>query len=466
MKFDSFENDFRYADHTKDQKTDVSSMTVGIQQAGALVGCFAVWPLTNRMGRRFAIIVCSLIFCIGVVLEVINTHSLPAFYVGRVICGLGVGGSSVVIPIYMSEMAPKDIRGRLGSCYQWMFTIGIFCSYWVDYAVDLAPQMANKPIQWQIPIGLQMVPGGLMGLGMLTLKESARWLIYRGEHERAWESLKWVRASDSDDIREEFAEMKQGVEDDRRLAADFHPKELLEWPNLHRLILAFAVFCAQQSTGATALAYFGPQFFSILVGDDNSKTLLLTAIFGAVKVVACGIFVVFVAERFGRRSLFMWGAFFMAACMITTAAVVKEVPPPGDGSVTAAGVATVALIYLNIIGYNCSWGPLPWPYVSEIFSPRIREPGVAVGVGAQWLFNFVYSFSTPYMMNSMAWGTFLLYGAFDLGIVAFVFFFIKETADKTLEEVNAMFHTVGNDPADAKSSTSIHIERNHQNSKQ
>lgn len=434
-------------------------MTVGIQQAGALVGCFVIWPITNRLGRKLSIIICSFVFCIGVVLEVIVTRSLPAFYVGRVICGLGVGGSSVVIPIYMSEMAPKDIRGRLGSCYQWMFTIGIFCSYWVDYAVDRAPGFANTSKQWQIPIGLQMVPGGLMGLGMLTLKESARWLIFQGETDRAWESLKWIRASDSDDTREELAEMIQGVEDDRRTSAGFHPRELLEWSNLHRLILAFSVFCAQQSTGATALAYFGPQFFSLLVGDDNSKTLLLTAIFGAIKVLACGIFVVFVAERFGRRNLFMAGAFFMAACMITTAAVVKEVPPPGDGSVTSAGIATVALIYLNIIGYNCSWGPLPWPYVSEIFSPRIREPGVAVGVGAQWLFNFVYSFSTPYMMDSMAWGTFLLYGALDLLILAFVFFFVKETADKSLEEVNVMFHTVADDPSDAKSSTSIHVER-------
>ena len=451
MTFESFENDFRYG---KADKTKVSSLTVGIQQAGALVGCFAIWPITNRLGRKLSIVICSLIFCVGVVLEVINTHSLNAFYIGRVICGLGVGGSSVVIPIYMSEMSPKDIRGRLGSCYQWMFTIGIFCSYWVDYAVGKAPGFAHMSKQWQVPIGLQMVPGALMGLGMLTLKESARWLIFQGEHEKALESLKWVRASDSEEVLEELAEMQRGVEDDQRASAGFQPKELMEWPNMHRLLLAFGVFCAQQSTGATALAYFGPQFFSLLVGEDDEKNLLLTAIFGAIKVLACGIFVIFVAERFGRRQLFIWGAAFMAACMITTAAVVKTRPPPGDGSITSAGIATVALIYMNIIGYNCSWGPLPWPYVSEIFSPRIREPGVAVGVGSQWLFNFVYSFSTPYIMDSMAWGTFLLFGAFDVLILFFVYFFVKETADKTLEEVNVMFHSVANDPADARSSTS------------
>lgn len=419
--------------------TKVNSLTVGIQQLGCLVGCFAVWPIANRFGRKPAIMTASLIFCIGVIIEVINTHSRPAFYVGRVICGLGVGGSSVIVPIYMSEMSPKEVRGRLGSTYQLMFTCGIFTSYWVDFGVKA---MEDSTRQWQIPIGLQMVPGALMGMGMLTLKESVRWLILRDDSDQAWRSLQWVRAGDSEAIRAEFAEMQQGVEDDRRSGQGFHPRELLEWPNLHRLLLAFGVFLSQQSTGATALAYFGPQFFALLVGEGD-QNLLLTAIFGAVKLVACSLFVLFIAERFGRRTLFMVGAVVMACCMVTTAAVVKTRPPPGHGEVTSAGIATVFLIYLNIWFYNWSWGGLPWAYVSEIFPPRIREPGTGVGVGTQWAFNLMYSFTAPYMMESMAWGTFLLFGAFDAIIVMFVWFCLKETRGKMLEEINIMFEPEG-----------------------
>ena len=112
------------------------------------------------------------------------------------------------------------------------------------------------------------------------------------------------------------------------------------------------------------MAYFGPQFFSILVGAGPNN-LLLTGIFGAIKVVACGAFVLFFAERLGRRQVLVWGAALMAACQITTAAVDKARPPPGGGVVTSSGIATVALIYLFVIFYNFSWGPMPWPYVAE-----------------------------------------------------------------------------------------------------
>lgn len=384
--------------------------------------------------------VCSVVFCIGVVLEVIDTHSFSAFYVGRVICGLGVGASATVIPIYLSEMSPKEIRGQLGSCYQLTYTIGILASYWIDYGVEKMPSSAK---QWQLPIGLQLVPGALMGLGMFTLNESVRWLLAHGETAKAWESLVWIRAGDGAAVRQEFEEMQRGLEEERHATAGFHPRELLEGPNLHRLLVGGGLFLAQQSTGSTALAYFGPQFFSLIVGPGD-KNLLLTGIFGAVKVVACLIFVVFMSDRFGRRPVLAGGAAFMAVCMLITAAVVKNYPPQ-DGVVSSAGIATVALIYLDIIAYNFSWGPLPWPCASEIFPTRIREPGVAFGVGSQWLFNFIWSFSTPYIMAGIGWATFLLFGLLDVLILIFTYFYLKETAGKTLEEINEMFDGVDPD---------------------
>jgi MFS family permease len=134
--------------------------------------------------------------------------------------------------------------------------------------------------------------------------------------------------------------------------------------NFKRILAGFTVMAAQQATGATAFAYFGPQYFKLLVGPGR-QNLLLTAIFGAVKVIACAIFVVFLADRLSRRMVLIGGAALMSACQITTAAVVKANPPPEDGGVHPSGIATVALIYLFVIVYNFSWGPLPWPYISE-----------------------------------------------------------------------------------------------------
>ncbi|KAF2805913.1 MFS sugar transporter-like protein [Mytilinidion resinicola] len=389
LTLSSYHDDFRYSNK---HKTCVNSLSVGLQQAGAFAAYFVIWPITNRLGRKKSLMLSSAVFCVGAIIQTINTHSLAALYVGRIVTGIGLGTASVVI----------------GSLFQWFYTFGIFTSYWIDYAMTKRVTPVTK--QWQIPIGLQLVPAAMLGIGMLTLKESTRWLTKKSRHEEAWESLKWIRADESLVI------------------------ELLEPDNFKRIFTSFAVFTAQQATGATAFAYFGPQYFKLLVGGGD-KDLLLTAIFGAIKVVACGIFVLFLSERIGRRQVLICGAAFIAACQISCAAIVKNKPAPENGNVTSSGIATVALIYMFVIAYNLSWGPLPWPYVSEIFPTRIREPGIAVGVSSQWLVNFVFSLTTPYMIDSLGWGTFLFWGLADTVIAIGTFFFLHETKGLSLEEI-------------------------------
>ena len=361
LTMSSFERDYGYS---KANETRTNALSVGLQQLGAFVGCFIAWPITARLGRKKPLILFSIIFCIGAAIQTIDTGSLKAFYVARVIAGLGLGSSTVVTPMFNSEMTPKELRGQIGSFFQLFFTIGIFTSYWVDYGVV---HISGDPtMQWQIPIGLQMLPAVTLALGTLTLKESTRWLTKQGRHEEAWASLTWIRADSSQAVVDEMEEIRIGVEIENQETEGFRLKELLERDNFKRVFAAFCIMLAQQATGATAFAYFGPQYFSLLVGPGD-QNLLLTAIFGAIKVAACGFFVVFLADRLSRRQVMIGGAAFMAACQITTAAVVKSNPPPSepDSAVTSSGIATIALIYLFVIVYNFSWGPLPWPYISE-----------------------------------------------------------------------------------------------------
>ncbi|KAF2157952.1 MFS sugar transporter-like protein [Myriangium duriaei CBS 260.36] len=428
----SFERDFHY---TAKQSTRISSLAVSLQQLGAFVACFAIWPITHRYGRRPAIVASSIVFCLGALLQTINTHSLAVFYVFRVVAGLGLGASSVTVPMYSSEMSPRQLRGQIGSFYQLFYTFGVFTSYWVNYGVaqDI-PKTQSR--QWQIPVGLQLIPAALLGLGVFTLKESTRWLTLQGRHDEAWQSLCWIRASDGPAVEGEMEEIRAGVAYEQSAREGFQLKELITVPDhLKRVIGASAMFIAQQATGATAFAYYGPQYFKLLVGNKGNSDLLLTAIFGAIKVIACGTFVIFVGDRFPRRHILAFGGFFMAACQITAAAVLKTHPARGDGTVTSSGIATIALIYLFVMAYNFSWGPLPWPYVSEIFPTRIREPGIGVGVASQWLFNFVFTIATPYMIKSMAWGTFLFWGIADLVIGAGVWALLVETRGRSLEEI-------------------------------
>ncbi|KAI0198146.1 putative MFS quinate transporter [Astrocystis sublimbata] len=429
----SFQDDYRYG---KGAGTRTNSLSVGLQQLGAFVACFLAWPLTDRLGRKKSLMLSAAVFSIGAIIQTINTHSLIAFYIARVVAGLGLGAATVVVPMFNSEMMPKEMRGQVGSFFQWFFTFGIFLSYFVDYGVARGIPNDHSS-QWQIPIGLQLVPAAFLGFGMLTLPESTRWLTKKGRHDEAWESLQWIRADSSQATIEEMDEIRAGVETEARATEGFQLKELLLAENFKRVFAAFLIFTAQQATGATAFAYFGPQYFKLIVGSGGDRSLLVTAIFGAVKVVACGVFVLWFSERLSRRQVLIGGAVFMSACQITTAAVVKSFPAPAEqqDSVSAAAIATIALIYLFVVAYNFSWGPMPWPYVSEIFPARIREPGVAVGVASQWLWNFVFSLTTPYMIASLGWGTFLVWGIFDAVIALATFFLLKETRGLSLEHI-------------------------------
>ncbi|KAI1371868.1 putative MFS sugar transporter [Hypoxylon crocopeplum] len=442
----SFQNDFRI---TKANQASVSSNATSLLQAGAFFSCFFVWPFTARFGRRWSIALASLIFTIGGVIQVINTHSLAAFYVARVISGVGVGMATVIIPMYSAEMAPKHIRGQLGSMFQFFFTLGVMTSYWVDYGVS--EHLGPTTQQWQIPIGLQLVPGCILGLGMLLTKESTRWLAKSGRVEEAMQSLIWVRGEDNTQVREEFAEIIAGIREEESVTEGLTWKECLLPANRFRLIIVVTLQIGVQLTGNTSLAYYAPQIFKAVGAGDQS--LLISGFFGLVKVVSCLFFLLFLVERIGRRGSLLAGAFLMGAYMLIIACLTATHPPVAGQSLTSTGAAAVAMVYLEAMSYNISWGPVPWLYMSEIFPSRIREAGVAVGTATQWLFNFVFSQITPHAVNNIGWRTFLMFCIFNWALVAYAWFFIKETKGKSLEEMEALF---------GSSETAIDVEKVHE----
>lgn len=430
----SFQDDFGY---TKGEKTSVNSNANSVLQAGAFFSCFFIWPFTARFGRRWSIALASTIFIIGAIIQVINTHSIGAFYAARVISGIGVGMATVLVPMFSAEMAPKHIRGQLGSMFQFFFTLGVMTSYWVDYGVS--QHIAPSTKQWQIPIGLQLIPGGVLGLGMLYCRESVRWLVKRGRNEQALDNLIWVRGGDSEEVREEFAEIQAGIEEEIRATEGLTWKELLLPANRYRLFIAVSLQIGVQLTGNTSLAYYAPQIFQA-VGAGNSS-LLISGFFGLVKVCACFTFVVFLVERAGRRWSLLGGAFAMGSLMLIIAILTATHPPNPKGPVTSTGIAAIAMVYIEAACYNMSWGPVSWLYVSEIFPSRIREIGLATGTATQWLFNFVFSQITPHAITNIGWRTFLMFCIFNWSLIVYTWVFIKETTGKSLEEMELLFNS-------------------------
>ena len=172
------------------------------------------------------------------------------------------------------------------------------------------------------------------------------------------------------EVKAEFNEIRVGLEEELRATEGFNKRELLEPANRYRLLLAFFMFCGQQCTGMTALAYFGPQFFKLLVGNDTNQSLLITGLFGADKFITVGIYILFFSEMWGRKPTLWISALLMAGCFIIVT-VVKETTPEPDAKATPAGIGMVAMIFLTNSVYQFSWGPLPWPYTAEVSNPML-----------------------------------------------------------------------------------------------
>ncbi|OQE28399.1 hypothetical protein PENSTE_c003G01339 [Penicillium steckii] len=413
LTYQSFQDDFGF---TAAHKSKVSSLTVGLEQLGSFIAALLFYPLTDRYGRKLCIIGSTALFVIGVIIQVIKTHSLAAWYVGHIVSGLGMGGQSVVIPMYSAEMTPKEIRGRCGSFYQWLYAWGVFLAYWVDYGVAQNPSISGTSREWQIPVALQLISGGILLIATLTLPESIRWLLTQNRTDDAWKAITWVRGGDTPKTHDEFTETQLGLQAERAEKENFSYHELLEPANRLRFIVGPVLFIFQNATGSSALAVFAPQYFKLIAGSDANRNMLLTGLFGAVKVIACTFFIWVLAERISRRMTLVSGSALMAICMLITALIVDYVPTQSASNI-----------------YNCSWGPLPWAYVPEIFPTRIRALGLAVSMLAHWASSFCFSFASPYMIQNVGANTFLIFMGFDILATIFCWFFVKETRGKNLE---------------------------------
>lgn len=159
-------------------------------------------------------------------------------------------------------------------------------------------------------------------------------------------------------------------------------------------------------------------------------------------MIATAIFLLIGIDKLGRRWSLMLGAAWMMTMMFILGAVLHTHPPTNTDSVSSASIGMVVMIYLYVIGYSASWGPIPWVYLSEIFPTRLRSYGVGLGAATQWLFNFCITEITPNAINSIGWKTFLMFGIFCAANGTFVFFFIKETKGRSLEDMDILFGTV------------------------
>ncbi|CAG8496769.1 9192_t:CDS:10 [Acaulospora morrowiae] len=419
--------------------------------AGCFVGALFSGYSADKLGRRMSILVGSLTFIVGGILQA-TSESFAQLYIGRVISGTSIGILSTVVPMYQSEISPKEIRGRLVSLQQWSITIGIAVAFWIDYATG----EINSPQQWRIPLWVQCVPAAVLALGIVFLPRSPRWLLDYDRNDEALTVLSKLRANgDKNDpaVISEYNEIKDNIRFERENASKGYAELLKRGPEniRRRIFLGIFIQIFQQLTGINAIMYYAPQIFTNAGLTSNSSKLLATGVNGIVNVLATIPEILWI-DRWGRRPTMISGGLLMALCMTTIGSVLAVHGTKyydnelGKNFVrldsNASSYSIIAFIYLFVASFAYSWGPCGWIYPAEIYPLRIRGKALSITTAANWLLNLVVGQVTPTLLDSITWGTYIIFGSFCLIMTVSIFLFYPETKGKSLEEMDMIFGSI------------------------
>lgn len=444
----SFTKEFKFAKLTTAELNTTKANIVSLYQAGAFFGALLAYVAGFYLGRKWGLVFFSAIFTLGagIMLDATGEKGLGAIYAGRVIAGLGIGGISNLVPIYIAEVTPPAIRGRLVGIYELGWQFGGLVGFWINYGLSLHHKSDHS--QWLIPFALQLVPGGLLCAGCFWIRESPRWLYSRGKREQALKNLCWIRQLPADDLYvvEEVADIDAALE---AQAAGYGVgiwsafKALRESRIVYRFFLGSMLFVWQNASGINAVNYYSPTVFKSLGITGTNTGFLTTGLFGVVKTVMAFIWLLFLIDRYGRRNILLVGGLGGSVTMFIIAGLVKNIPVStstvahGPSSI---GVAGIFFFYLWTVFYGSTWNGTPWVYNSEMFDLNTRSLGQASAAASNWLYNFLISRFTPQMFTSMHYGVYLFFGALSFCSIIFVWFLLPETKGIPLEYTDRLFN--------------------------
>ncbi|EMR68154.1 hypothetical protein MGN70_005865 [Eutypa lata] len=432
---------------------------VSVLQAGCFFGAIAAFPLTDMFGRKWCLVVAAFLTLVGVAMQAAASGNLGPVYAGRAIAGLGVGGSSVINPIYVTENAPRGIRGLLTGMYQLFIVTGGMIAFWINYAVSIY-EPKDAASMYIIPLAVQGIPALLLFCLMIIANESPRYLARKDRWEEAKSVLVRIRQLPENHpyLQEEFQEIAEQLDHEKRMMGDasFMSLQREMWlipSNRKRALLSFVLMVCQQMTGTNAINTYAPQIFQNLGITGTSTSLFSTGIYGIVKVVSCTCFLLFMADSLGRRRSLLVSSIGQAWCMFSIGFYVRFSPPVEGQAVPPAGYYALVCIFIFAAFFQFGWGPACWILVSEIPAARLRPMNVAIGAATQWLFNFVVAKVVPLMLANVGahgYGTYMIFGSFCASMFFFVYFFIPETKGVALEHMDELFGGVPATPRDDK----------------
>lgn len=422
---------------------DLGSLGIGVNVGailvGSSIGAFGAGRMADIIGRRGVMMLSAILFLVSALLAG-AAGSSAIFIIARIVGGLGVGAASVISPVYISEVTPAAVRGRLSSVQQVMIISGLTGAFVANFVLaryaggSTADLWMGFPA-WRWMFWLQAIPAAIYFLALLVIPESPRYLVARGQDDRAHAVLTKLFGS---------AEATRKVADIRAsLAADHHRPQLNDLVDkasgrIRPIVwtgIGLAVF--QQLVGINVVFYYGATLWEA-VGFSEDYALQTNILSGVLSIGAC-LATIAMVDRIGRKPLLLIGSAGMAVTLATVAYAFSTAVTGADGAVSLPGNnGIIALVAANlyVIFFNMSWGPIMWVMLGEMFPNQIRGSGLAVAGFAQWIANALVSVSFP---SLVVWpGLATAYVGYAL-FAAISFFFVRamvnETKGRELEDM-------------------------------
>lgn len=414
-----------------------SGLIMGGTTLGGLFGSLGFGKVAESFGRRWAMIYCALLLTLAAAAHAIFRNFWPVLFVARFFTGISVGGLSAVCPMYLSETAPTQLRAVLISSFQLLITVGILIAQLVSFGCSF---WAGNIGQFLIPLlAVCFLSIPMILAGFFFLPESARYLVARGESEKAVISLSQVMGlpSNSIPVQNELADIERSVESDLSAGASSW-KELFSKKDriLYRVVLSIGIMMLQQLTGINYFFFYGTSLFKEISTLNPFITPLILGSVNVLGTIAC----LPVIAKFPRRVVLMTGSFVMfVAFIIFTCLGSFSLYTGVNGAVNPnVGILMIVVTCVFIIGFAGTWAPVSFLVVSEMFPQRLRSKAISLAVAASWLTNTAITFISPVATKAIGYKYGFVFSFFTLVSGIVVYFFVFETRGRSLEEIEEM----------------------------
>lgn len=411
----------------------LSTFIHGLTISSALIGCVIGGAisgfLASNYGRKRSLILAAVLFLLSALGSgypeflffqkgEVSIGLLIMFNFYRIIGGVGVGLASAIVPMYIGEISPAHLRGRLVSINQFAIIFGMLVVYFVNWGIA-----KGQTIEWINDIGWRMmfiseaIPAILFGVLLFFVPESPRYLALNGKDQNALEILSRVNGIEK--AKEILSEVNKTIS---------HSTGKLFSYGKVVIIIGILLSVFQQFVGINVALYYAPRIFESM-GAGKDASLMQTVVMGLVNVIFT-VVAIMTVDKYGRKILLLIGSIGMAIGMLAIA---------GLAWFEVIGIGTLVFIIVYTASFMMSWGPITWVLISEIFPNKIRGQAVAVAVMAQWAANYLISSTYPVMMEYSGAFTYGFYGVMSILSFLFVWKMVPETKGKTLEEIETLW---------------------------